>query len=283
MLNLIYQNAVKDLAESPFKVVDIFRNLLQEYTPTVINILVGLLFLFIGWLIAKFIYRIIHRVLKSLKLDKLDDQLREVEMFQSMNLNIPKVVAKLIYYMLMMVILIVSVDLMGIKSLSAGIQQIMGYVPKLLSAAVIFIIGVFIANIIRKFIRTATESLNIGTGKFIADAIFYFLVIIISLTALNQAGIDTSLLTNHITMIIGAILVAFVIGFGFASRDLMASLLGSFYAKDKISVGQTVKIGDIQGIVTEMDTTSLTLQTGDNTVTNIPLHKLSSEIIEITS
>jgi len=283
MLYLFFQNAVRDLADSPFKVVDIFTDLLEQYMPTVVNILVGLLFLFIGWLIAKFIYRIILKVLKKLKLDKLDDQLREIDMFKSMDLNIPKVIAKLVYYLLMMVILIVSVDLMGIESLSNGIQQIFGYIPKLLSAGIIFIIGVFIANIIRNFIRTATESLNIGTGKFIADAIFYFLVIIISLTALNQAGIDTSLLTNHITMIIGAILIAFVIGFGFASRDLMASLLGSFYAKDKIEVGQTVKIGDIKGTVTEMDTTSLTLKTGDNTVTNIPLHKLSSEIIEITN
>ncbi len=272
--------ATEDLMEAPSRITETFQTLIDTYAVKGINILFGLIVFFIGYIIAKIIYKVILRVLKTLKLDKLDDKLREVDLFQSMDINLPKVIAKTIYYLILLSVAIVSVEVMGIESLSNGIQQIFGYLPRVFSALLIFIIGAFIANIIKNVVRTATESLNISTGKFLSDALFYFLLIMIGITALNQAGIETSLLTNNLVMIIGAILIAFVIGFGFASRNLMASLLSSFYVKDKIQIGKKVKVGEYEGEVVNMDATSLQLKTESGSTIHIPLNYLSDHTLE---
>lgn len=274
--NNISANSIGD------KFREIFADLTTEYLPMFINILLGIVIFVIGYIIAKIIYRIILKALKALKLDKLDDKLREVDMFKTFDLNLPKVIAKLVYYFILLLVIQISVAQMGIDSLSNGLNAIMAYIPRLLTAAIIFIIGVFIANIIKNALRTTTESLNIKTGKFLSDAVFYFLVIIIALTALGQAGINTELITNNLTLLIGGILLAFMIGFGFASKDLMASMLSSVYVKDSVEIGSKIKMGNIAGEVVELTSTSVIVKSSNDSLITIPMNKLANEVVEIS-
>jgi len=264
-----------------FSVSNILNDLSTEYLPMLINILLGIVVFIVGYIITKIIYKIIFRALKAIKLDKLDDKLREVDMFKSFDLNLPKLIAKLIYYFLLLLVIQISVGLMGVESLSNGLNSIMAYMPRLLTAAVIFIIGVFIANIIKNALRTTTESLNIKTGKFLSDAVFYFLVIIIALTALGQAGINTELITTNLTLLIGGILLAFMIGFGFASKDLMASMLSSVYVKDTVEIGSKIKMNQISGEVVELTSTSVIIKSNTGSLITIPMNKLTNEVVEI--
>jgi len=265
-----------------FDIMGILSDMAQTYFPMIINIFIGFLIFLIGYIVAKIIYNIILRTLKAIKLDKVDDMIRQVDMFKALDFNLPKFIAKLVYYLILLLVLQISVQSMGISSLSSGLSAIMAYVPKLLTAAVVFLIGVFVANIIKNALRSTTESLNIKTGKFISDAVFYLLVVIIGLMALSQAGIDTTLITNNLTMLIGGVLLAFMIGFGFASKDLMSSMLSSIYVNDSLSVGSKVKIGDVSGEITEMTSTTVIVKSGDRKI-SVPMHKLTSEIVEIIS
>jgi len=275
---ILYQTEIK----SALNLSEIFTNITTDYLPMFINILLGIVIFIIGYIIAKIIYKIIFKTLKAIKLDKVDDMLRQVDMFKTLDLNLPKVIAKLVYFFILLLVIQISVAQMGIQSLSNGLGAIMAYIPRLLTAAVIFIIGVFIANIIKNALRTTTDSLNIKTGKFLSDSVFYFLVIIIALTALNQAGINTELITNNLTLLIGGILLAFMIGFGFASKDLMASMLSSVYVKDTIAIGDKLKINNTTGEVVELTSTAVIIKSAEGALISIPMSKLSNEVVEIT-
>jgi len=268
--------------KSIFNIGTIITDMMNTYLPMVINIFIGLAIFLIGFIVAKIIYNIILKTLKAIKLDKVDDMIRQVDMFKALDFNLPKFLAKLVYYLILLLVLQISVQSMGISSLSNGLNAILAYMPKLITAAIIFLIGVFIADIVKNALRSTTESLNIKTGKFISDAVFYFLVIIIALMALGQAGIDTTLITNNLTMLIGGILLAFMIGFGFASKDLMSSMLSSIYVNDSLNIGSKVKIGDISGEIIEMTSTAVIIKSAERKV-SIPMHKLTNEIVEIIS
>jgi len=263
-----------------FNIGHLLSDMANTYVPMVVNIFIGLTIFVVGFIIAKVIYNIILKTLKALKLDKVDDLIRQVEMFKALDFNLPKFLAKLVYYLILLLVLQISVQTMGIYSLSNGLNAILAYMPKLFTAAIVFLIGVFIANIIKNALRSTTESLNIKTGKFISDAVFYFLVVIIALMALSQAGIDTTLITNNLTMLVGGVLLAFMIGFGFASKDLMSSMLSSIYVNESLSIGSKVKIGDIAGEIIEITSTAVIIKSGERKI-SIPMHKLTSEIVEI--
>lgn len=276
---ILFQNPA--VGGNGFNISELLSNVAQNYVPMIINIFIGLVIFLIGYIVAKIIHNIILKALKALKLDKVDDMIRQVDMFKALDFNLPKFIAKLVYYLILLLVLQISVQSMGISSLSNGLNAIFAYIPKLFTAAIVFLIGVFIADIIKNALRSTTESLNIKTGKFISDAVFYFLVVIIALMALSQAGIDTTLITNNLTMLVGGILLAFMIGFGFASKDLMSSMLSSIYVNDSLSIGSKVKIGEVTGEIIEMTSTAVIVKSGDKKV-SVPMHKLTSEIVEIS-
>ena len=95
-----------------------------------------------------------------------------------------------------------------------------------------------------------------------------------------QAGINTDLINNNLTMILGGGVLAFALGYGFAAKDMMANFLASFYTKEKFVIGDFITIEDVSGSIIDMDNSSLTLQADSKKVV-IPLSKMSAEKVVI--
>ena len=77
-----------------------------------------------------------------------------------------------------------------------------------------------------------------------------------------------------------AVALAFSFGYGLASRDLISNYLASYYNKNKVRIGDDVRIIGERGRVVVIDNTSLILQTSDRAII-IPLSKLTVEKVEV--
>ena len=110
--------------------------------------------------------------------------------------------------------------------------------------------------------------------------LLYLIAIIITITALNQAGIDTTIITNNLTLVLGSFLLAFAIAFGFGSKDVIQSLLFSFYSKRNFEIGQHIKVDDIKGQIESIDNICITLKTVKGKVV-IPIKELVDKKVEI--
>lgn len=86
--------------------------------------------------------------------------------------------------------------------------------------------------------------MDLSGGKLISQVVFFLLLTFISITALNQAGIDTQIITNNITMILASFLLAFAIAIGLGAREVVGKLLNTFYARKTFEVGQTIIFND---------------------------------------
>jgi small-conductance mechanosensitive channel len=141
-------------------------------------------------------------------------------------------------------------------------------------------IGVYIASIIRNAVNSLFKSFNLGGSKVIGNIIFYVLVIIITITALNQAGVDTGIITNNLTLILGALLFAFTLAFGLGSKEIIQRLLFGFYTRKTLSVGNTIKIGDVKGKIEAIDNINLILQTKEGKLV-FPIKIINDSVIKI--
>jgi len=149
-----------------------------------------------------------------------------------------------------------------------------------MAAAIMLQVGVLVADALKKAVVSICQTFKVASGKLLGMIVFYFFLIIIIISALGQAGINTELLESSFNLLIGGIIFAFAVGYGIASRDVMANILSSFYSKDRFKEGQTVQIDDVKGTILSIDNTSLTLRTGDTT-TIFPLQTLQSRKIEV--
>ena len=258
------------------------QNLLNQLLSAVPFVLKALVLLLAGWLIAKFVSTLVKKILVGLKVDKLAEKLNEIDLIGNSNIKVvPSIIlSKIVYYFFLFVFLVAATEALQIKAASDMMINILNYIPILLSAMVVFVIGLFVADAIKKMVFTTASSLAIPAAGLISNLIFYFIFINVLMVTLTQARINTEFIQDNISILLAGIVLAFAIGYGLASRELAANFISSFYNKEKISIGSKISIDGNEGQVSEIGATTFTLDTGKSKII-IPLSKLSSETIEV--
>lgn len=254
----------------------------QRFMGAMPSILGGLLILLLGWLMAKALSKLTEKLLTSVKFNDLAEKVGAQELLEKANttMSASALIGRFIYWIIMLLVLITVSETMGWHAVSIEISKLLSYLPTLFAAILFFIIGVYIATFVRNFIRSATSSLGIGAGKALSAVVFYLLVIIVSLTSLDQAGIDTSIITSNLLIIIGSLLAAFAISYGFASRDILSNILASLFSKRTFKIGQVIEVNGIQGEIVEMSSISITLKQGKDKIV-IPTQTLINSNVKI--
>jgi len=258
-----------------------FQKLLEQlflFTPKVLGAIVLLI---IGIIIAKIITNILQKGLEKTGFDKLGDKLNTIEIIQRFgSIKLSKLVSKTLYYFIMLVFVTAATETLGMKVLTDMVTSLVNLIPKLIASALMLLAGVMIADALKNSVINICKSLKIDSGKLLGNIVFFFFLIIALIAALKQAGIETSLLESSFNLIIGGIILAFAVGYGMASKDVLANILSNFYSKNKFKEGQIVVLDGVKGEIITIDTTSITLKTGEsNTV--FPLSILQNQKIEI--
>ncbi|WP_298238149.1 mechanosensitive ion channel domain-containing protein [uncultured Algibacter sp.] len=227
------------------------------------NIIGTILLLIFGWLLTKLIVKIVKKGLKLAHANKLDDTLNDIEIIEGKKLNFDtvKIVSKFVKWVMYIMLIIMALDIMNLTMISEKISDLLSYLPQLFTALIIFTIGLILANLIKKGIRSFFESMDLSGAKLISQVVFFIILTFVSITALNQAGVDTEIITSNITMILAAFLLAFALAFGFGAQNAVSNLLKTFYARKIYEIGQIIEFNNIKGEVEAINSISVTLKT----------------------
>ena len=126
------------------------------------------------------------------------------------------------------------------------------------------------------------SSLELSGGNLVGNIIFYLIAIIVSVTALNQAGVNTDLITNNLSIIFASILAAFTISFGLGSRDIIKRLLFGYYSRKNLQVGNKIKTDSFEGVIKSIDNISVVVSSDNRTII-IPIKEIVDNKIEVIS
>jgi hypothetical protein len=257
---------------------DLWANILA-FIP---KLLLGIGFFILAWIVIKIVLFALKRLLRLTKIDTITTKLNEAELFGKSDYNVvpSKIILKFIKYLLILVFLVIASELLGLTMVSEGVSEFIAYLPVLIAALLIFVIGVYLASIIKNAIRNTLKSLEISGSNLIGNIVFYLIVVFVSITALNQAGVDTSLITSNITLILGSILVAFTIAFGLGARDVVLRLLFGFYSRRNFTIGQQIKTKKVEGVIQQIDNICITIKTKDGIVV-LPIKDFVDQKVEI--
>ncbi len=246
----------------PFQ--DIFEDLVQSL-PKVAGFIGYVIFV---WIFIKIFLYVIRKILAKTNIDQWSEKLSETKIFGDTTINVvlTKVILGVLKWFLILVFVMAGASIFGLTAVSNGIASFFGILPKLITALAIFAGGAYLGTMVKKTIQGMFKSLEINGGNLVGNIAFYLIVVFLSLTALDVAGVDTSLIKSNLTLIIGSILAAFTIAFGLGARDAITRLLFGYYSRRNIAIGATMKIGDVEGVVVAIDNICLTLSTNSGNV-----------------
>lgn len=247
--------------------------------PEILFVIVAII---IALLLIKFVVGLLRKALKAVKANKLDDKLNNIELFgdKKIKINVINVLTKTLKWLLYLVLVLVVADILKLNMVSEGIKSFLAYLPKLFAALTIFILGLFFANFVKKNLQSFFESMDLSGSKIISQIVFMILLIFISITALNQAEVDTEIITKNLTLILTAFLFAFALAFGLGAQKVIGDLLRTFYTRKTYEVGEKIKFNDTQGEIISINGITLTIKTNKGKLV-VPIKDIVESQVEI--
>lgn len=182
-----------------FNITDSLGNFLNSFTSSLPGVIGALAVLIIGWIVAKFISKLIYRVLKGSRWDE-----------KLMGSNVGKMdmnsfISKIIYYLIMIIVLMAVLNMMGVGEvldpLKNMVNQFFGYIPNIVGAGIIGFIGYLLATFASEaigmggsFIDGVAKKMNFNDTEkltnIIKSLVFAFIVLLFAITALDVLNIE---------------------------------------------------------------------------------------------
>jgi hypothetical protein len=238
---------------------DLWRSILSVMP----KILLGIGFIILAYIAIKAVNFVLKRLLKITKIDSITTKLNEAKLFGKSDYDVvpSEIVLKFVKYLLILVFVVIASEILGLTMVSEGIGSFIAYLPILITALLIFVVGVYFASIIKNSILDTFKSMQISGSSLVSNIAFYVIVVFVSITALNQAGVNTEIITSNLTLILGSVLVSFTIAFGLGARDIITRLLFGFYTRRNFEIGQHIKTKKIEGVIQEIDNICISIKT----------------------
>ena len=254
----------------------------QQFINAFPRVFTAIVIVVVGMIIAKIVSKTIRKLMEKVGVDKIGEKLNEIEMIQKSNFDIKlsKLFSRVFYYVLMLFFLVAAADVLSMPAVSQLVTDIFNFVPNLIVALIVLILGLLMSEAVKNLVYTTLKSLAVPSAKIISSFLFYFLLINVLVSALTQAKINIEFLSQNLTVLIGGAVMAFGIGYGLASRDIIANFMASFYSKDKIKLGDIITLDGVEGEIVDIDRASLTIDTEGSRIV-IPLSKMTNDKIEI--
>ena len=202
-----------------------------SYVPAIAGAIVILV---VGWLIAKLVEAVVVRVLKAVRLDAASDKVGVTNVLAQgdIKITLSELIGGLVYWLIILVVLATTLDALNLKIASELVSKLVGYVPNILAAVFILILGSFLANFVAAIVRTSAANAGIKNAKMLAQITQTLIVIFAVIVAIEQLQIATTLIVLAVNVILVSIGLGFALAFGLGCKDIaaktMQEMMGSF-------------------------------------------------------
>ena len=203
-------------------------NLLQSFLDFIPELISAAVVLALAIFIGRFVSNFLKGFLPTLGFDNSVNTLMAIDDGQGLRFQPSSVAGNLAFLVIAVLGLTAALDILGIEFLSATFDDIVAFGGQLLRAAILIMIGVFLANFIARIMAGVISPRIAEVFRYVAILIFTFL----GLSSLDPSG--DIIPTAFGALVIGAA-VAGSLAFGIGGRDWAGQVLNKMFPPKNIS------------------------------------------------
>jgi hypothetical protein len=201
-------------------------NTLLSAIPRIIGFAVVLI---VGWIIASLLAKGVRALLHAVRFNDLAYRSGFAGFVQNMGVKDDSagVIAGIVKWFVRLIALVVAFDTLGLPAVSNVLQQLLLWLPNLVVALVVLVVGGLAAKALSQLVRGASAEAGISNPDTLATitrvTVWAFTIVV----AVNQLGIATTLINTLLIGVVGALSIAVGLAFGLGGRDRAARWLDS--------------------------------------------------------
>jgi hypothetical protein len=237
---MIFQPVIQALVQTIGVIVN--------FIPHLIN---GLIILIIGYIISALVRWLLRFIFRQVRLEQVlqrtgvENVLHEL----GVRISIVELIVQIVFFFLILSFAASAVQLMGLGAVALLLNNVLGFVPEAISAGLIIIFGSMIARFLGRAITSLADRVNITYSNALGRIVEYTIVAFVIVLAISTLGVNTTILTTCLTIIVASFGLAMAITFALGARESARHVIAGYYVRQNFVPGQQVQLGDQRGTV----------------------------------
>ena len=256
-------------------VIDRAGDQLGDFLPRLAGALVLLV---VGLLFAIVLGRITRGLLVRAGLDRFAERSGTSQLLSQAGLgdSLAALAGTAVRLTIVVIATFAALTLLGLGLLSDSLNEGIVYIPRLLAALALVLVGVVLGAFVRAWIDRSAAQLDFPVS--LGPVVQVLVILLFGVCAAAQAGLSVAPLTAIAVVLLGAMAATLALAFGLGAREVARSLTSGRYARADFRAGQTIRVGDLRGEIVRIDGAATTLKSGRDTI-RIPNSMLVERIV----
>ena len=222
--------------------------------------------LLLGWLLALLLRAFVSRLFRALGRIVPERLFRHGLPRQPLKREVSDVLGVIVFWGVIIFFTAAAANVLGLPLLGASLAGIGAYVPRVIGATLIVLAGLVVGNLARDAATAAAGAAGSPFAGAVGQIVRAAILLAAGLLAVAELGIDITLLTALLSVTLFAVLGAFALAFGLGARDAVSNIIGAHYVRQTFEIGRQLRIGEIEGTIAAITSTSVILQSAGGQV-----------------
>lgn len=191
------------------------------------DLFAAVIILFLGWVGCNIAKKVAIRLLKLCQFDALADRsgINRALARGGIQQTSTEILGLLIFWFLFLIVIVATLDTLGLPGVTETLNAIFLYIPRIVAAIIMLILGLYLANFIETVARTSCANAGLQQAGSIGRVSYYATVVFIIAGILEILEIATEIVVWAFILIFGSICLALAIAFGLGGREVAARFL----------------------------------------------------------
>ena len=211
------------------------RTVLGQIGQFLVNISLVLIILVVGWLISKVIRSVVTKSLRSIKVDELSDRIELDAMLEKggITYSLSELIGVICYWLALLVTFMVAVNSIGLTIAAELLNKVVLYIPNVIAAIFILILGMFISTLLKNIVQTAATNAGVSQVKFLSKVVEVIVMLFAVFVALEQLNIGIRITELTLSIVLGTVGLGLALAFGLGCKDIAGRYVGDLIDKLK--------------------------------------------------
>lgn len=191
----------------------------------------ALIILWIGWLIAGIIAKIVAELLRKIKFNQAADHAGLSRFVQSAGVkqDASGLMGEIVKWFFRLLALVAAFSVLQLPALTVALTGILNFIPNLFIALIIILIGALLGRFVGDFVKGAASSAGLSNAGLLSNVARYTILYVAVIAALGQIGIAATVIDTIFIGTVAALALAFGLAFGLGGRETAAQIWQSGY------------------------------------------------------
>lgn len=211
------------------------RIILSQIGQFLVNVLLVVVILIIGWVISNLIKTLVSKVLKVIQLDELSKRIELDNLLSKggIKYTLSELLGIICYWLTLLITFVVAINSIGLTVAADLLNRIILYVPNIIAAIFILILGMFVAKLLSNIVKTAAGNAGISQANLLSKFVEMVTIIFAIIITLEQLNIGYKIIELVISILLASMGLGLALAFGLGCKDIAGKIISEFIEKLK--------------------------------------------------